>query len=210
MEINFCRQEVTTKQGVKTDRRLLKTKKAIVSALIELLTIKSISDITVTELTSRAKINRKTFYLHYDKIEDIISDFSDDLYIFSQRILLDAAKKSKENADIKTLFSYINRAINDNLEFFRIFVRSGAYHIFVSNSMRKKYINGLHVAYAKYFGNTTVSPYVIEYVVSGVSAIYTKWLCTELPTISLDALSESACNLVMATLGHIEVMANDK
>lgn len=210
MEINICRQEVTTKQGIKCDRRLLKTKKAIIGALIELLTTKNISDITVTELTSRAKINRKTFYLHYEKIEDVISDFSDDLFVFSQRILLDAVKQTSGNADIKALFSSINRAVNDNLEFFRIFVRSGAYHIFVSDTMRKKYMNVLHVTLAKYFGNTTLSPYVIEYVVSGVSAIYNKWLCTELPTVSLDTLSESTCNLVMATLGHIEVLANDK
>jgi len=208
MEINLLRREVKTKQGLKTDRRVLKTKKAIVSALIELLTVKSISDISVTELTSKAGVNRKTFYLHYDKIEDIIYDFSDDLFFFSQKMLLDTLKDNGGVADVSALFCSINRAISENLEFFRVFVRSGAYHVFVNPEMRSKYISSLQVYFAKYFGNTTVSPYVIEYVVSGVSAVYNKWLCTELPTVSLDTLSDSACNLVMATLGQREVLSN--
>jgi len=210
MEINLLRREVKTKQGLKTDRRVLKTKKAIVSALIELLTVKSISDISVTELTSKAGVNRKTFYLHYDKIEDIIYDFSDDLFFFSQKMLLDTLKDNGGVADVSALFCSINRAISENLEFFRVFVRSGAYHVFVNPEMRSKYISSLQVYFAKYFGNTTVSPYVIEYVVSGVSAVYNKWLCTELPTVSLDTLSDSACNLVMATLGQREVLSNGK
>lgn len=210
MEISLFRREVKTKQGLKTDRRVLKTKKAIVSALIELLTVKSISDISVTELTSKAGVNRKTFYLHYDKIEDIIYDFSDDLFFFSQKMLLDTLKDNGGVADVSALFCSINRAISENLEFFRVFVRSGAYHVFVSPDMRSKYISSLQVYFAKYFGNTTVSPYVIEYVVSGVSAVYNKWLCTELPTVSLDTLSDSACNLVMATLGQREVLSNGK
>jgi len=210
MEINLLRREVKTKQGLKTDRRVLKTKKAIVSALIELLTVKSISDISETELTSKAGVNRKTFYLHYDKIEDIIYDFSDDLFFFSQKMLLDTLKDNGGVADVSALFCSINRAISENLEFFRVFVRSGAYHVFVNPEMRSKYISSLQVYFAKYFGNTTVSPYVIEYVVSGVSAVYNKWLCTELPTVSLDTLSDSACNLVMATLGQREVLSNGK
>jgi len=164
----------------------------------------------VTELTSKAGVNRKTFYLHYDKIEDIIYDFSDDLFFFSQKMLLDTLKDNGGVADVSALFCSINRAISENLEFFRVFVRSGAYHVFVNPEMRSKYISSLQVYFAKYFGNTTVSPYVIEYVVSGVSAVYNKWLCTELPTVSLDTLSDSACNLVMATLGQREVLSNGK
>ncbi|MEE1357349.1 MAG: TetR/AcrR family transcriptional regulator [Clostridia bacterium] len=202
MEINICSDHVKTKNGIKSDKRLLRTKKAIISALIELLTVKDISDITVTELTQKAGINRKTFYLHYDRIEDIITDFSADLYAFFDKVL-SARTASDGSTDIGELFYAINRAITDNLEFFRCFVRSGAYHIFISSAMRRQYVNGIKVSLGEFFGNSVISPYAIEYVVSGVSAMYTKWLSTELPTISLDALSDCACELVLSSFRYL-------
>lgn len=46
--------------GVRMDRRCLKTQKAIKNALVELMSEKDISQITVKELAQRADINRKT------------------------------------------------------------------------------------------------------------------------------------------------------
>ena len=44
------------------DRRVKRTKKALHDALLTLLNEKSINEITVTELTSLADVNRATFY----------------------------------------------------------------------------------------------------------------------------------------------------
>ena len=46
----------------KSDLRVIKTKRAIHTAVAELLTEKDMDDITVTDIASRAIINRKTFY----------------------------------------------------------------------------------------------------------------------------------------------------
>ncbi len=200
MEINICRPQVKTKLGIKTDKRLLNTKRAIISALIELLCTKDLSDITVTELAAHANINRKTFYLHYEKIEDVISDFGEDIFVYAQDVLLRAARLKDKTVDIKALFDALNRAIEENLEFFRVFVRSGAHHIFISSAIRHKYISGIRVSFASRLGDSSVSPYVAEYIASGVASMYEKWLCAELPSISLDTLSARACELVSATL----------
>ncbi|MBQ9794006.1 MAG: hypothetical protein IJW34_03570 [Clostridia bacterium] len=48
----------------KIDRRIIKTKRAIAVALLQLLSEKPLEEITITELTLKADINRKTFYLH--------------------------------------------------------------------------------------------------------------------------------------------------
>lgn len=69
--------------------------------------------------------------------------------------------------------------------------------------MRRQYVNGIKVSLGEFFGNSVISPYAIEYVVSGVSAMYTKWLSTELPTISLDALSDCACELVLSSFRYL-------
>lgn len=55
-EISF-----TSAHEIKADRRILKTKKAIYEALVELMQKKKLNSITVTELAAQADINRKTF-----------------------------------------------------------------------------------------------------------------------------------------------------
>jgi AcrR family transcriptional regulator len=58
-------------QVKKTDLRVIKTKRAIYQALIELLRKKGINKITVSELAGKAEINKGTFYLHYSDIRDL-------------------------------------------------------------------------------------------------------------------------------------------
>ena len=200
MDINICPDYVKTKSGIKRDRRLVRTKKAIISALIELLTEKDLSEITVTELTDRAQINRKTFYLHYDRIENIIADFGEDILTYTERLLRDHVEKHG-SIEIDVLFDAINTAVTENLEFFRTFVRSGAYHIFVSTQIRSEYIKSLRATIAMYFrGGVLLSPYVMEFIVSGVTAMYIRWLEADLPTVSLSTLSSTASEMVSSAL----------
>lgn len=56
-----------------TDRRVKRTKKRLKESLTQLLSQKSIKDISVKELTDLADINRCTFYLHYQDIFDMIN-----------------------------------------------------------------------------------------------------------------------------------------
>lgn len=53
------------------DRRIRRTKRIIRQTLTELLAEKSLKDISVSELTEKADINRGTFYLHYRDIYDL-------------------------------------------------------------------------------------------------------------------------------------------
>ena len=201
MDISICPDYVKTKNGIKRDRRLVRTKKAIIAALIELLTEKDLSEITVTELTERAEINRKTFYLHYERIENIIADFGEDVLTYTETVLRKHVEKHG-SIEIEVLFGAINSAITQNLEFFRMFVRSGAYHIFISTQIRSEYIKSLRATIAMYFrGGVLLSPYVMEFIVSGVTAMYIRWLETDLPTVSLETLSETAAEMVSSALG---------
>ena len=203
MEINICPDYVKTKNGIKKDKRLVRTKKSIISALIELLTEKEMSEITVTELTKRADINRKTFYLHYNCIEDIIADFGEDVITYTENVLRTHVEKNGR-IDVEVLFVAINTAISENLEFFRMFVRSGAYHIFISKKIRSEYIKSLRATMVLYFkGGVLLSPYVMEFILSGVTAAYIRWLETDAPTVSLEVLSENTAKMVSGALSCI-------
>ncbi len=63
-----------------TDRRVKRTKKALRDALLKLLQTKSINEISVTELTNLADVNRATFYFYYTDLVDMLSQIQNDSY----------------------------------------------------------------------------------------------------------------------------------
>lgn len=62
------------KENVKVDKRIIKTKNNIKSALVELLKSRKLEDISIVELTNLANVNRKTFYLHYNEVASVFKE----------------------------------------------------------------------------------------------------------------------------------------
>jgi len=53
-----------------TDRRVVRTNQALRKAFRKLAQQYRFREITVQQLTAEANINRKTFYLHFESIDD--------------------------------------------------------------------------------------------------------------------------------------------
>lgn len=62
-----------------SDKRVIRTKKAIKAALFRIMEEKDISSISISELTQKANVNRRTFYTHYRNITDILDEIEGDL-----------------------------------------------------------------------------------------------------------------------------------
>lgn len=62
----------------KTDPRVLRTRKLITEAFIQIFQTKSFSEISVKDITTEAMINRATFYNHfldkYDLLEKVVEE----------------------------------------------------------------------------------------------------------------------------------------
>ena len=58
----------------KNESKYFYTAQLMNQALILLLEKKDIEFITVTEITKKAGVNRSTFYLHYETIDDLLSE----------------------------------------------------------------------------------------------------------------------------------------
>ena len=58
--------------NTKTDPRILRTRKLIMDAFMELSGKKEVKDITVKDITAEAMINRATFYYHFEDIYDLL------------------------------------------------------------------------------------------------------------------------------------------
>lgn len=56
------------------DIRVVRTQKALLEALDQLIKTKKLSCVSITELCSAADINRNTFYYHYNNINDLITE----------------------------------------------------------------------------------------------------------------------------------------
>lgn len=59
------------------DRRIIKTKKAIYKAFIDLLKIEDIELITIQQIADEADINRATFYKHYEDKYMLLNEIED-------------------------------------------------------------------------------------------------------------------------------------
>ena len=57
----------------KTDIRIIRTKKAIENAFIEILSEKSFTKITIEEICKKANVNRMSFYNHYEDKYDLLN-----------------------------------------------------------------------------------------------------------------------------------------
>ena len=60
------------KNEKKIDRRIIKTKEKLSSALIELMKQKPINEIRISELCDACDISRATFYNNFNKIEEVL------------------------------------------------------------------------------------------------------------------------------------------
>lgn len=97
------------------DRRVRRTRAGIRRAFLELLDEKDYGQITVTELSERADINRKTFYAYYSGMEDLLRDLEKDLLADYGEICAGTDFFIPE-FDGRIFFSRISQIIDANLE----------------------------------------------------------------------------------------------
>ena len=97
-----------------SDRRTLKTKKAIFQAFSELLKEKELRKITVQEIVDKADISRVTFYKYYLDVYDLYDKIESELLTNIGLITLQLSDKPYDNF-FKEIINYIynNRATFD-------------------------------------------------------------------------------------------------
>lgn len=71
---------MTPNQSSSEDPRVQRTHKLILDALIELTIEKGFSSVTISDITKHAKINRATFYRHYQDKFDLLDKYAQAVY----------------------------------------------------------------------------------------------------------------------------------
>ena len=98
-----------------SDRRSLRTRKMIRNALSELIEENGFNNISITNLTQKADINRGTFYLHYSDKYDLLEQVENEV--------MEEIKEQTKNIDSINIFilDSINKPIPFMVKLFEYF-----------------------------------------------------------------------------------------
>lgn len=96
----------------------------LVGALLELLEGKTLSDITISELTKKAGVVRNTYYAHFEAKEDILTYH---MYgLFKKRIAEELIKTDKDELELDRLYFEIWL---ENLDFLNLLEKNRLMHL---------------------------------------------------------------------------------
>lgn len=171
------------------DRRVRRTRASIRRAFLDLLDEKSYGQITVTELSEKADINRKTFYAYYSGMDELLRELEQDLMADYEEVCT-GINFTIPGFDGKTYFQEISRIIDANLE---IIERLGDLGVLPDLVVRIKDMT-VQKFLEKNAGAEAETDIRIaltaEFIATGVLAMFSRW--TMDPRMSLDAFVDFA------------------
>lgn len=97
----------------KDDLRVIKTRKLIYQTLLDLMKEKTFEEIKVSDICSKAMINRSTFYAHYEDKYELLIDFLSNLKEEFARELNDSCK---ENLSIREYYIRLISLFLDHID----------------------------------------------------------------------------------------------
>ena len=166
-------QEKRQKQN-HTDRRVKRTKKALHDALFELLETKTIDQVTVTELTALADVNRATFYFYYTDLKDMLQQIEDETY----KAFMNVLTNPTERIDTPESFaSYAKRLLDfckEHETLCRFIIHNEANNPFYKTIQNHLMSNFPH-SKSIYAENNTAK-YCTTFCLSGITGILIEWM----------------------------------
>lgn len=152
------------------DRRILKTKKAVRAAFSALIKEKNISEITVSELAEKADIDRRTFYLHYSAVSDIVREIEGEA--ISE---LEKTVPKESEFDISRFFEALNTILLGNFEYYQCITSESVYYSF-QKECAKILKNTLTRTFLEKSGlKKEAFDLYADYVTGGIMAVYISW-----------------------------------
>ncbi|WP_436664166.1 TetR/AcrR family transcriptional regulator C-terminal domain-containing protein [Alicyclobacillus acidoterrestris] len=121
----------------KTDLRILRTRRLLRDAFVELLEEMDVEKITVNRLAERATINRVTFYLHYRDIPDMMDKLAEEMIEDIQQITRDQISKSPTGVvDEQVLLTALLEHIAQNEKFYKAVLATKRIPIFMERLLK--------------------------------------------------------------------------
>jgi len=182
----------------KTDPRILRTRRLLHEAFIELVSEKGFDNITIQDLTDRATLNRATFYLHYRDKNELLGDVFETLIQDVNPLLTDGEVQATHDPyqavpRIATMLEHIS----DHHEFYRsILGRHGAsgFAALVQTYIEEVLSSWLSVLKPDEAYRKVNAEVAVHYVGSAYLGVISWWLENAMPVTS-EQLAEQLMHL---------------
>ncbi|MDY4676949.1 MAG: TetR/AcrR family transcriptional regulator [Candidatus Borkfalkiaceae bacterium] len=178
----------------KQDKRSIKTRRQIKLALLKLVRTKDIEDISITELTAMAGINRNSFYTHYNSVYNILDDLNADIVTTIDDIVSKYTYKEFREDPYPLLHDFSEVIVN-NKYFTEYLLFSGS-----SGELIKKLKETLCERFYKIYvtergNNHPYVKYMLSFLVGGVFDLYQMWFSND-KDVSIDELTRMTADLL--------------
>lgn len=191
------------------DRRVARTRRNIFYAFFRLVQTKPIDEITVSELARHADIDRKTFYLHFQTVQDVYREFVQTIYAQVSQILTEAEQRGLEHQerlesgevleraadvapfDFVWFYDSLNRIMVENLAFFEKLSKDTTF-MFLKNDFKNVLKQAL-MDHDSGLGDYQGSLYA-EFIAAGAISLWTDWLQNK--QVPLDQFRDSAIKVL--------------
>lgn len=158
----------------KTDRRVIKTKKAIRKAMAQLMSEKDINDISVKDIADLADINRKTFYNYYTGVYQLVDEIENDIVAYFEELLKSTDLK-QALANPSVIFDKLYETISKHIVFIDALFSSGGNSSLVSKVISKLIEMTRDAAVEQFRSDPEKTEVIIRFIFAGEIAVYQAW-----------------------------------
>ena len=191
------------------DRRIVRSRNAILSAFERLLLEKPLADITVSAIAREANVDRKTFYVHFGTVDGLLDalavDVVENIVDSVERTLSSMKGDTSERAlsAAATFFRTINEALCNNLVLNRQLIE---------NIPLDDFMTRLRVPLEHEIAERCLLPeglkdemfdYYLAFLLSGIIGIYRTWALSD-GSVPIERVSAVANDLTINGLSSLE------
>jgi AcrR family transcriptional regulator len=163
----------------KQDRRSQRTRRLVISAMMELMAEKSYDAITVQDLLDRANIGRSTFYSHYFDKEDVLASVAEQMLEMLRKPL---SQRGARQGILPSL-ELFQHALQ-NQQHFRAMLRGRAREVLwdaAQASLSRTIEQALAASFAKNLSPSVPLPVLSQYLAGAFLNLLKWWIETEMP-----------------------------
>lgn len=191
------------------DRRIVRSRNAILSAFERLLMEKPLADITVSAIAREANVDRKTFYVHFGTVDGLLNAIAVDVV----EMIVDSVGKTLSSmggdtneralGSAASFFKTVNEALCNNLVLNRQLIENIPLDDFMAR---------LRVPLEREIAERDLLPvglkdemfdYYLAFLLSGIIGIYRTWALSD-GSVPIERVSAVANDLTLNGLSSLE------
>lgn len=191
------------------DRRIVRSRNAILSAFERLLMEKPLADITVSAIAREANVDRKTFYVHFGTVDGLLDAIAEDvveMIVDSVELTLASLGSDPNERALgaaETFFRTINEALCNNLMLNRQLIENIPLDDFMARLREPLERKIAERDLLPHGLKDEMFDYYLAFLLSGIIGIYRTWALSD-GSVPIERISAVANDLTLNGLSSLE------